>query len=116
MKNENNFFERCFGIVANLKIENENQIIAKEVVLDEIRNLQQENSLLKEDIKGFEQERQTLYNTIHDLQKANKQLNRKRKKAIEYIEENKLNTNKISEMLCGSEVMTLLEILEGDNE
>ena len=37
-------------------------------------------------------------------------------KAIEYIEENKLNTNKISEMLCGSEVMTLLEILKGDKE
>ena len=36
-------------------------------------------------------------------------------KAIEYIEENKLNTNKISEMLCGSEVMTLLEILKGDS-
>ena len=45
--------------------------------------LQQENSQLKEDIKCFEQERQTLYNTIHDLQKANKQLNRK----IEKIEE-----------------------------
>lgn len=42
-----------------------------------IIKLQQENSQLKEDIKGFEQERQTLYNTIHDLQKANKQLNRK---------------------------------------
>ena len=37
-------------------------------------------------------------------------------KAIEYIEENKLNTNKISEMLCGSKVMTLLEILKGDKE
>ena len=36
-------------------------------------------------------------------------------KAIEYIEENKLNTNKISEMLCESEVMTLLEILKGDS-
>ena len=36
-------------------------------------------------------------------------------KEIEYIEENKLNTNKISEMLCGSEVMTLLEILKGDS-
>ena len=78
------------------------------------QKLQQENSQLKEDIKGFEQERQTLYNTIHDLQKANKQLNRKIEKAIKYIQDNKLNTNKISEMLCGSEVMTLLEILEGD--
>ena len=47
---------------------------------------EQENSQLKEDIKGLQCERQVLYNTIHDLQKANKQLNRKREKAIEYIE------------------------------
>lgn len=85
-------------------------------VLNKYVKVVQENSQLKEDIKGFEQERQTLYNTIHDFQKANKQLNRKIEKAIEYIEENKLNTNKISEMLCGSEVMTLLEILKGDKE
>ena len=37
-------------------------------------------------------------------------------KTIEYIEENKLNGNKISEMLCGSEVVKLLEILKGDND
>lgn len=48
---ENNFFERCFGIVASLKVENENQVIAKEVVLDEIRNLQQENSQLKDKLE-----------------------------------------------------------------
>ena len=48
----------------------------------------------------------------NDYQKYKEALN----KAIEYIEENKLNTNKISEMLCGSEVMTLLEILKGDKE
>ena len=44
---------------------------------DKNDKLQQENSQLKEDIKGLQCERQTLYNTIHDLQKANKQLNRK---------------------------------------
>ena len=37
-------------------------------------------------------------------------------KATEYIEENKLNGNKISEMLCGSEIIKLLEILKGDKE
>lgn len=37
-------------------------------------------------------------------------------KAIEYIEENKLNGNKISEMLCGSEILKLLEILRGKDE
>ena len=47
---------------------------------------EQENSQLKEDIKGFEQERQTLYNTIHDLKKANKQLNRKIDRGINKIE------------------------------
>ena len=36
--------------------------------------------------------------------------------ALEYIEENKLNGNKISEMLCGSEVLKLLEILRGKDE
>ena len=50
----------------------------------------------------------------NDLYQENSQLKERIEKAIEYIEENKLNTNKISEMLCGSEVMTLLEILKGD--
>jgi hypothetical protein len=37
---EKDFFERCFGIVAGLEVQNEAQAIAKEVVLDEIENLQ----------------------------------------------------------------------------
>ena len=37
-------------------------------------------------------------------------------KTIEYIEENKLNGNKISEMLCGSEIVKLLEILKGERQ
>ena len=44
---ENDFFERCFGIVAGLEVGNEAQAIAKEVVLDEVENLQQENKQLK---------------------------------------------------------------------
>ena len=78
---------------------------------------EQENSQLKEDIKGFEQERQTLYNTIHDIQKANKQLNRKREKAIEYIEKTYIGS--ILEVHCGEEeeyTEPLLEILKGDKE
>lgn len=43
-------------------------------------------------------------------------LNQRIDKAIEYIETNKLNGNKISEMLCGNEVLKLLEILKGDND
>ena len=113
MKNENNFFERCFGIVANLKVENENQIIAKEVVLDEIRNLQQENSQLKEDIKGLQCERQTLYNTIHDLQKANKQLNRKIEKAIDLLQHyDSCQICEHSQTLA----IQIQEILKGDKE
>lgn len=75
-----------------------------------IRNLQQENSQLKEDIKGFKQERQILYNTIHDLQKANKQLNRKIEKTIEYIE------NVLQSFLYRIEYKELIEILKGDKE
>lgn len=56
----------------------------------------------------------TQQNIIDKLQQENSQLKEKIEKAIEYIEKNKLNTNKISEMLCGSEVMTLLEVLKGD--
>lgn len=51
-----------------------------------IEELQQENSQLKEDIKGLQCERQTLYNTIHDLKKANKQLNIKIDRGINKIE------------------------------
>ena len=50
------------------------------------------------------------------LQQENSQLKQRIEKAIEYIEDNKLNTNKISEMLCGSEIITLSEILKGDKE
>ena len=61
-----------------------------------------------------------MYATVNEIVSPILKENKKQKevidKAIEYIEENKLNTNKISEMLCGSEVMTLLEILKGDKE
>ena len=50
------------------------------------------------------------------LQQENSQLKERIEKAIEFIEKNKLNSNKISEMLCGSEIITLLEILKGDKE
>lgn len=65
--------------------------------------LQQENSQLKERI-----------NMCKNINKKNKELNKRIEKAIDYIQDNKLNTNKISEMLCGSEIIKLLEILKGD--
>lgn len=70
-----------------------------------IEELQQENKELKEDIKGLQCEKQVLYNTIHDLKKANKKLDRKIYKALEYINS-----------CIGIEVKKELRaILKGDN-
>ena len=85
----------------------------------ETNDLYKENSQLKEDIKGFEQERQTLYNTIHDLQKANKQLNRKIEKAIEYMKPRFMNciddVNK-KRYFEDYYIQEIYEILKGDKE
>ena len=77
----------------------------------------------REDTKVFDinsSNGKLMYATVNEIVSPILKENKKQKevidKAIEYIEENKLNTNKISEMLCGSEVMTLLEILKGDKE
>lgn len=51
MNKEKDFFKTCFNTVAGLEVTNESQAIAKEVVLSEIENLQQENKQLKEIIK-----------------------------------------------------------------
>jgi hypothetical protein len=95
---EKDFFERCFGIVAGLEVENEAQAIAKEVVLDEVENLQQENHQLKDRIN----------------------------KAVEYIENNSLydeeyDYNYEEEMYLSGiddEVAKrdLLDLLKGDKE
>ena len=47
MDKEKDFFKTCFNTVAGLEVKNESQVIAKEVVLSEIENLQQENKILK---------------------------------------------------------------------
>ena len=47
MNKEKDFFKTCFNTVAGLEVKNESQAIAKEVVLSEIENLQQENIILK---------------------------------------------------------------------
>ena len=76
----------------------------------------------REDTKVFDinsNNGKLMYATVNEIVSPILKENQKYKevidKAIEYIEENKLNTNKISEMLCGNEVMTLLEILKGDS-
>jgi hypothetical protein len=50
MNEEKNFFKTCFNIVAGLEVKNESQAIAKEVVLSEIENLQQQCKKQKEAI------------------------------------------------------------------
>lgn len=56
MNEEKDFFKTCFNTVAGLEVKNESQAIAKEIVLSEIENLQQENQELKNIINqiGFE--------------------------------------------------------------
>ena len=51
MNEEKDFFKTCFNTVVGLEVKNESQAIAKEVVLSEIKNLQQENQQLKEELK-----------------------------------------------------------------
>lgn len=48
MNEEKEFFKTCFNTVAGLEVKNESQAIAKEIVLSEIENLQQENKQLKD--------------------------------------------------------------------
>ena len=52
MDKEKDFFKTCFNTVAGLEVKNESQVIAKEVVLSEIENLQQENKILKENAEN----------------------------------------------------------------
>ena len=52
MNKEKDFFKTCFNKVAGLEVKNESQAIAKEVVLSEIENLQQENKILKENAEN----------------------------------------------------------------
>lgn len=50
MNKEKDFFKTCFNTVASLEVKNESQAIAKEVILSEIENLQQENKQLQKQI------------------------------------------------------------------
>lgn len=48
MNKKKDFFKTCFNTVAGLEVKNESQAIAKEVVLSEIENLQENNKRLKD--------------------------------------------------------------------
>ncbi|MBP3920815.1 MAG: hypothetical protein J6D28_04545 [Bacilli bacterium] len=63
MNEEKDFFKTCFNTVAGLEVKNESQAIAKEVVLSEIENLQQENKQLKDNWNKLKD----WLNTFHKL-------------------------------------------------
>ncbi len=64
MNEEKDFFKTCFNTVVGLEVKNESQAIAKEVVLSEIENLQQENKQLKEKIEYLERSNNRREDTI----------------------------------------------------
>lgn len=74
MNKEKDFFKTCFDTVAGLEVKNESQAIAKEVVLSEIGNLQEENEELKSQLRGTthcfdEEEHNKLKEEITNLSK-----------------------------------------------
>lgn len=84
--------------------DNEEQFLKD--VYHNLNCLEQENQQLKQKL--------SILSVKPAIPTTEEKLKYRIEKAIEYIEENKLNTNKISEMLCGSEIIKLLEILKGD--
>lgn len=77
MNKEKDFFKTCFETVAGLEVKNESQAIAKEVVLSEIENLQQENKKLNGTIQTYDillkanvEENKQLKTQIEEYQKA----------------------------------------------
>lgn len=64
MNKEKDFFKTCFDIVAGLEVKNESQAIAKEVVLSEVEQLQQDNKKLKERIEYLERSNDRREDTI----------------------------------------------------
>ena len=76
MNKEKDFFKTCFDTVAGLEVKNKSQAIAKEVVLSEIKNLEQQAQKQKEvidkavkyidDLRDESAERQGFYNCFPD--------------------------------------------------
>lgn len=53
MDNKKNFLKDCINTIAGLEINNESQVIAKEVVLSTLESLEKENTNLKQDKEDF---------------------------------------------------------------
>lgn len=88
MNEEKDFFKTCFNTVAGLEVKNESQAIAKEIVLSEIENLQQENQELKNIINqiGFEPDE------IAFLQQENQELKKQVEEYKEQVNKGLYNT------------------------
>ena len=86
MNKEKDFFKTCFNIVASLDVKNESQAIAKEVVLNEIEHLQQENKILKENAEHNDKVVDKVNWENQLLKKENKQLKNNWNKLKEYLE------------------------------
>lgn len=82
MNKEKDFFKTCFNIVVELEVKNESQAIAKEVVLREIENLEQENKKLNGAIQTYD-----------ILLKANVEENKQLKDKLSKIETLIINHN-----------------------
>ena len=67
MNEEKEFFKTCFNTVVGIEVKNESQAIAKEVVLSEIENLQQENKQLKEQLLVTKTNEETFRLEMEDI-------------------------------------------------
>ena len=67
MNEEKEFFKTYFNTVVGIEVKNESQAIAKEVVLSEIENLQQENKQLKEQLLVAKTNEETFRLEMEDI-------------------------------------------------
>ena len=98
MNKEKDFFKTCFNTVAGLEVKNESQAIAKEVVLSEIENLQQENKILRENAENNDKVfdkvnwenmllKKKYLNAVADYETTMSELQELKKQVEEYQEE-----------------------------
>ena len=93
MNKEKDFFKTCFNTVAGLEVTNESQAIAKEVVLSEVEQLQQDNKKLKERIEYLERSNNRREDTILEQRQEISDLEDNWNKLKKWIVYNKHNEN-----------------------
>ena len=110
MNKEKDFFKNCFNTVAGLEVKNESQALAKEVVLSEIENLQQENKILKENAENNDKvvDKVNWENML--LKKENEELKDNWIKLKEYLE------NKIDEYSINLEYLSAERMVQIKNK